>query len=700
MEIKMKIKKKNGLFEDFDPTKIHNAVDKSATRVGKRLNTKDKDTLVSSVKTKIWDGISVKDLHLIVEECLVDIDSDVANSYKSYRDYKQYFASTMDEIYNKSKSLLYGVDTENANFLSTLISTKGSLIRGYLTKELYRKFILSTEELNASNTGYIYIHDLRDLMFGGINCCLFDMGNVLKGGFEMAGIGYSEPTSALSALQVIGDVTLAASAQQFGGFTIPEIDKVLIPYVQKSYNKHLETAYKYSINDSVGYALDKTMEELRQGFQSIELKLNTVPSSRGDFAFTTLSFGNCDTKDTTERFWQIKICETILTVRMGGQGKNHIPVVFPKLVYLYSKEQHENPAQQELFDLAVKCSSKAMYPDFLAIDTVGKVADIYRETGLVVSPMGCRAYLSDFKGDDGKSVFVGRANIGAVALNMPMIWMKSNGETFYQDLEYYLSMIREFLKKRYDSVANQYCSSNPLAFTQGGLYRGTKSGADKVGLDIVKSFTSSFGITALNELNVLMEGKRLDQSDRKLVNEVVDFIAKKVVEYKEEDGYLYALYAVPAESLAGTQREQFVKEYGVIDGVSDKPYFSNGFHVPVYSDISMFEKQDAEYELFHKINGGHIQYVRIEDKNNIEAIKQIVLRGMDMGFYQGVNFDLTTCEDCGHVTGKLHNECPVCNSKNLTTISRVCGYLGYMRQEGSTRFNDAKVSEVIDRKSM
>lgn len=696
----MQIKKKNGILENFDPTKIHNAVDKSATRVGKKLKTDDKAVLVDKVKSKIWDGISVKDLHLIVEECLTGIDNDVANSYKSYRDYKQYFAATMDDIYNKSKSLLYGVDTENANFLSTLISTKGSLIRGYLTKELYRKFILSTDELNASNDGFIYIHDLRDLMFGGINCCLFDMGRVLKGGFEMAGIGYKEPSTVLSALQVIGDVTLAASAQQFGGFTIPEIDKILLPYVKKSYEKHTETAYKYSINDATGYAMEKTMEELRQGFQSIELKLNTVPSSRGDFAFTTLTFGNCDSKEATDTFWQIKICETILNVRMGGQGKNHIPVVFPKLVYLYSKQQHESIAQQALFDLAIKCSSKAMYPDFLAIDTEGKVADIYKETGLVVSPMGCRAYLSDFKGEDGNSVFVGRANIGAVALNLPMIWKKSEGTTFYQDLESYMQMTRAFLKKRYESVAAQYCSSNPLGFTQGGLYGGTKLGTDKVGMEIVKSFTSSFGVTALNELNVLMEGKTLDKSDRKLVNEVVDFIANKVAEYKAEDGYLYALYAVPAESLAGTQREQFVKMYGVIEGVSDKPYFSNGFHVPVYSDISMFEKQDAEYELFHKINGGHIQYVRIEDKNNIEAIKQIVLRGMDMGFYQGVNFDLTTCEDCGHSSGKLHDECPICKSHNLTTISRVCGYLGYMKQEGSTRFNDAKVFEVRDRKSM
>lgn len=695
----MRISKKNGTTETFNADKIYAAVDKSATRVGKTLSDAAKITLINDILPNIHDGISVKELHIIVERCLADVDAEIANSYKMYRNYKQYFAAAMEDLYEKSKNLLYGVDNENANFLSTLISTKGSLIRGYLTKELYKTFMLTDAEADAISDGYIYIHDLRDLIFGGINCCLFDMGNVLKGGFEMAGIGYSEPTTVLSALQVIGDVTLAASAQQFGGFTIPEIDKILLPYVKKSYAKHLSIATRYGVVDTHAYAIDRTTDELRQGFQSMELKLNTVPSSRGDFAFTTLTFGNCDVDD--DRFWQVKICETITSTRMNGQGKNHIPVVFPKLVYLYSKEQHQrNADQRELFDSAVKCSSKAMYPDFLAIDTVGVVSDTFKETGLVISPMGCRAYLSDFKDDNNQSVFTGRANIGAVALNLPMIWQKSNGANFFDDLETYLEMIRSFLRRRYEAVANQACSTNPIAFTQGGLYKGTKNGNDKIGDEIVRSFTSSFGITALNELNVLMEGIRLDQSDRKLITKVVDFINDRVSAYRAADGYLYALYAVPAESLAGTQREQFVNKFGIVEGVSDKPYFSNGFHVPVYADISMFEKQDAEYDLYHKINGGHIQYVRIEDKDNIQAIKQIILRGMNMGFYQGVNFDLTTCEDCGHVSGKLEKACPVCSSANLTTISRVCGYLGYMRQEGTTRFNDAKVAEVSDRRSM
>lgn len=695
----MKVRKKGGHVEPFDASKLITASSKSAHRVGVELSEAQKALLVQEVVSRLnKEVVPVSELHNIVEQSLDSVHPEVAQSYRSYRNYKQDFISTMDEIYNKSKSILYGVDTENANFLSTLISTKGSLIRGYLTKELYKKFFLTTDELSVCEDGYLYFHDLRDLLLGSINCCLFDMGKVLKGGFEMAGIGYTEPSSVLSALQVIGDVTLAASAQQFGGFTVPEIDKILLPYVRKSYERHVAEATKYGIKKANEYALDKTREELRQGFQSIELKLNTVPSSRGDFAFTTLTFGNVDVSGF-DAYWQREICSAILHVRKGGQGKNHIPVVFPKLVYLYSEEQHKNPDQRQLFDQAIECSSKAMYPDYLAIDTQGAVAEIFKRTGKVVSPMGCRAYLSDYQ-ENGESIFVGRANIGAVSLNLPMIWKKSDGTTFYEDLSQYLEMAREFLKRRYDVLANQYCSSNPIAFTQGGLYGGTKKPTDKIGYDIVKAFTASFGVTALNELNVLMEGKTLDESDQVKVNEVVDFIFDRVQQFKSEDKFLYALYATPAESLAGTQREQFLKKFGPTPGVTDRPYFSNGFHLPVYADINMFEKQDGEYKLFHKINGGHIQYVRIEDKNNVAGIRSIVLRGMKMGFYQGINFDLNTCEDCGFQHGKLTECCPVCGSENITVISRTCGYLSYEKQEGTTRFNAAKLAEIHDRKSM
>lgn len=236
------------------------------------------------------------------------------------------------------------------------------------------------------------------LLEGGIptgNCSLFDIGAVLEGGFEMSNVRYTEPKTVLSALQVIGDITLVATAQQFGGFTLAELDKVLLKYVKKSYN-----AAFYHYHNELGIEKERAetaakhdvIRELTQGFQSLELKLNTVPCSRGDFAFTTVTFGqwNYKTISETDSFWLKTIGEIILKTRREGHGPNHRPVVFPKLVYLYDKEQIDNDKDsQELFDEAVKTSAQCMYPDYLSLSSqYGAVSKLFKETGAITSPMG------------------------------------------------------------------------------------------------------------------------------------------------------------------------------------------------------------------------------------------------------------------------------------------------------------------------
>ena len=473
----------------------------------------------------------------------------------------------------------------------------------------------------------------------------------------------------------------------------------------------------------------------------------------------------------------------------------------------------------------------------------------------------CRAFLSDYKDENGESYFTGRANIGAVSLNLPMIWKKSDGKDFWKDLDYYLEMIREFHKKRYEYIADMPASTNPLCFCEGGIHGGNKKPWEKIGIDLLRQFTASFGITALNELNVLMEGKPLHLSDRRKVNEVVDYILAKINQFKKDDGFSYALYGTPAESLCfsgdtvvqtynnnkqikdikvgdlvysynenankielkpvvrsmltnasakvckvkftngqeivctpnhpfacrkiihndggnyvkevieyveaknlkpnqriksnyvkvengrkvftthqnhivesveyldteipvydievednhnfyvggddgilvhncGTQLKQFRKMFGVIEGVSDHEYFTNSFHCHVSADITPFEKQDNEYELFHKCNGGHIQYVKMNNPDNIDALREVILRGMKMGFYQGINFSDITCMDCGWHASKPVEECLVCKSKNLLRIERCCGYLSIHSYRGDTRLNDAKLCEIADRISM
>ena len=208
--------------------------------------------------------------------------------------------------------------------------------------------------------------------------------------------------------------------------------------------------------------------------------------------------------------------------------------------------------------------------------------------------------------------------------------------------------------------------------------------------------TASFGITALNEASILWFNKSIAE-DNSFAISVMEFITDKVESFKRQDGYLYALYGTPAENLMGVQAKQY-RDY--TDDTRFGEYFSNSFHCHVSEDITPIEKQDKEFRLFHMINGGHIQYVRLDNPENLEAVKSVILRGMKLGFYQGVNFDAGYCEDCGSHFTNCMNTCPNCGSTHITVISRVCGYLGYSKVDGNTRFNDALLQNVHDRKSM
>lgn len=698
----IKVIKKDSTVESWNIEKILSAIEKAEKRANVYIPSRNRWQIVGYIEGTLSnrDLVTTKELHKMVISALNVYAPEVGKAYQEYRDYKNTYAKAFEAVKTEADTVLLLGDKENANFDSSLISTKGSLIKGYLTKELYKQFYLSKEEKELVKRGDIYIHDLRDMIFNSFNCCLFDIGTVLKGGFEMSNVKYTEPSSVLSALQVIGDITLVATAQQFGGFTLAEIDKVLLPYAKKTYDNAFKKYSKqcYLENDeSCAMAMGDLKRELEQGFQSLELKLNTVPCSRGDFAFTTLTFGTWDVMmDDLDRDIMRMIGETILKTRMKGHGGKQ--VVFPKLVFLYDEDNiNSDEGSKELFELAVECSSKCMYPDYLSLNH-GKVGDIYKRTGAITSPMGCRAYLTEWHDPEtNEAVTVGRCNIGAVSLNLPLIWAISEKEhkDFFGILSDRLEVIREFFKKRYDTLSHTKASTNPMCFTQGGLYGGTLKPDDEIG-DLTKYMTASFGITALNELSILATGKSL-REDSSFANEVVDFINNKIEEFKEEDGHLYAMYGTPAESLCGTQAKQF-REYTGDDRFGD--YFTNSFHLHVSEDVTPMEKQDKEYELFHKCNGGHIQYVRVDKPSNILAVKALIQRGMAMGFYQGVNFDASYCEDCGTHSTNVGNTCPHCGSHNLSVISRVCGYLGYSNVNGKSRMNDAKMAEIRDRKSM
>lgn len=307
-----------------------------------------------------------------------------------------------------------------------------------------------------------------------------------------------------------------------------------------------------------------------------------------------------------------------------------------------------------------------------------------------------------------KPVFVGRVNLGVVTLNLPMILKKSQLEAekdnlkienvFYKNLDYFLEMIRKIHQKTFKYLANKKAGNDPLGFCEGGFLNGYFKPNEKLGENYLRAMTMSFGITALNELEELYHQKSLVE-DGSFSLEVMKHINEKIAEFKKEDGLLYAIYGTPAESLASLQIEQFRKKYGIIEKVSDRAYVSNSFHCHVTENITPAEKQDYEKRFWNYFNGGKIQYVKFDIDYNYKALKDIIRRGLEKGFYQGVNLSLSYCEDCGYEELNME-KCPKCKSQNITKINRMNGYLGYTKIHGKTRYNEGKNIEISERKSM
>lgn len=728
--------KKDGRIEEFNPDKIKRAVSLSAKRVEENTLWKDEkklDEIVSLVVERMTEDTKVENMHHYVELALDKISPPVADSYRSYRNWKQDFCRDFEDVYKRSIEINHMGDKENSNTDSALVATQRCLTLNELEKKLYRRFHLKPAENQACHEGYLYVHDQSSRRYT-MNCCLFRAGEVMRGGFEMGNIKYTEPKTLAVAFNVLSDIILSTASQQYGGFTVPEVDKIMGYYAEKSMSKHYDDTYELLSNskaklmetlgidfkeldystkvkidndtrkESYEYAYKLLQKEAEQGYQGIEMKLNTVGSSRGDYPFVTFTFGLDDNP------YSSLITDTILKVHEKGQGEEgkERPVLFPKLVFLYDKNKHgKNKPQEYKYDEAIQCSSATMYPDYLSLTGEGYVPEMYKKYGKVVSPMGCRAFLSPWYERGGMKpadendvpVFEGRFNVGAITLHLPMILAKSRRDNvpFFEVLDHYLEMAREIHQRTYEYLGNMKASTNPLAYCEGGFYGGNLKPDEKIA-PLLKSATASFGYTALNELQELYNGKSICE-DGQFALDTLQHINDKINEFKEEDGILYAIYGTPAESLVGLQVEQFRREFGVIDKVSDRGYVSNSFHCHVTEEIRPTQKQDLEYRFWNLSNGGKIQYCRYNLPYNVKAIKSLVTRAMDMGLYEGVNLSLSYCADCGHFELGM-TQCSKCGSTDIVSIDRMNGYLSYSRVKGDSRLNDAKMEEIADRVSM
>lgn len=713
----IKIIKKDGLKEDWDSSKIVSAVRKSAERVMITLTEKEETLLSKSILDKVielnQEEVSVDTIHKLVEITLMDIGQPkVSQSYSQYRDNRKRMADIFSDVYSKVSRIRYRDDRENANMDGALVSTQTSMTAGIINSALYKEFWLSEEERRACKEGFFHIHD-QPARLSTYNCCLFRANKLLEGGFTINNITYTRPKTLSVALCVLGDIILMSAGQQYGGWSC-RVDSLIAPFVEETYEKYKKEyanlAEELGISKEEANtfietnALKRIDYDLRQGFQGIEHTLNTVASSRGDYPFVTFSFG-CD-----DSWGAQKVSEWVLKVRMNGQGPEgkKVPVIFPKLVFLHDENLHtEGKPLYWLKKLAIKCSSKAMYPDYLSMNH-GYTGEMYQKYGKVVYPMGCRAFLSpwwerggiDPADETDKPVFEGRFNLGAISLNMIMIYQEAKelGIDFYDNLLKYMRMIRKIHIRTFNFLSEKRASMSPLAFCYGGLYRGNLKPDQKLGRHVLEPCTMSFGITGLNELNRLHNGKSIYE-DGEFPMEVMKYINSTIEKWKYEDKILYAIYGTPAESLSGVQVRQFRDKYGIVENVSDKDYVSNSFHCHVTEDISPIVKMDTEVKFWDLFRGGRIMYGRFTIQENEEAIEVILNRAMEKGLYYGINFCLTFCSDCG-CKSLSAEECPSCGSDNMLQIDRVIGYLGATRVGKKSRMNDSKQAEIKDRRSM
>lgn len=578
----MKVIKKSGIIEDFNKEKIKVAIQKSAKRVVITLSEEEQNRVCNIVKNALQyqESISVGELHNLVEAALDEVSPKVAKSYREYRDNKASFAKMLDKVYSKKLSLNFIGDRSNANADSAIVTTQRAIVYNELNSELYKKFFLTTEEEKAMSEGYIYIHD-RGSRLDSFNCCLFDMKSVLTGGFFMGNLDYQEPKTLDVAFDLIGDIIMNAASCQYGGFTVSEIDKLLAPYAEKSYHKYFDEYWDITSDLSIqcpeledirktvidkeanDYAIKKVTRDFEQGFQGLEMKLNSVGSSRGDYPFTAVSFG------LGKNQFETLASSIIMKVRKEGQGKPGFkhPVLFPKLSFLYDENLHGEGKELEwLFLEAIDCSSKSMYPDYISLTGDGYCGDIYKKYGRTISRMGCRATLAPWyeKGgfepldDTDKPIYEGRMNMGAISLHFPMILKKAQiraekenkvvDEVFFEELHYYCELIRAIHNRTFEYFSKKKAGTNPMAFCQGGLIGGHFDPEQEIGREFLRPMTASFGITALNETQYLYNGKTLVE-DQTFALKILEYMDKYKKQCTKEDKILYALYGTPRISV-------------------------------------------------------------------------------------------------------------------------------------------------------
>lgn len=689
----MKVTKRDGRVVDYDRNKIVIAIQKANVEVDRyeQVSEETIDAIVASIENKRTDNLMVEDIQDMIEQKLMaERKYELAKKYIIYRYTREMVRranTTDDSIMSLIKNSNKDVMEENSNKNAYIASTQRDLIAGEVSKDLTKRILLPEKIIKAHEDGVIHFHDMDYYLQSIFNCCLINIGDMLENGTVMNGKLIESPKSFQVACTVMTQIISAGASSQYGGQSVDI--RHLGKYLRKTrdkYERHYKEKYGDIISDEVRerFIDDRLRDELRSGVQTIQYQINTLMTTNGQSPFVTL-FLNLD-KDDPYIEENAMIIEEILKQRIEGIKNEkgvYVTPAFPKLIYVLDEHNCLKGGKYDyLTKLAVKCSAKRMYPDYVS-------AKMMRENyeGNVFSCMGCRSFLTPWKDENGNYKFEGRFNQGVVSLNLPQIGILAEGdeEKFWALLEERLALCFEALMCRHHALEGTLSNVSPIHWQYGAIARLKKGEPiDKLLHDGYS--TISLGYIGLYEVTKLMTG--VSHTDPKGTNFALRLMKRLRLAcdtWKLETGLGFGLYGTPAESLCYRFAEIDKKRFGEIPDVTDKGYYTNSYHVDVREKIDAFEKFRFESQ-FQKISsGGAISYVEIPNmRHNLEALEDVVRFIYDNIQYAEFNTKSDYCHVCGYdgeiiINDDLEWECPQCHNKDknkMNVTRRTCGYLG------------------------